>query len=55
MVTSLALTVLGGQARKSIFEGATTVPATAPVTAAPAAPVAPAAPAAVPAAPAQKK
>jgi len=42
--TSVALTLIGSQSRKSVFEGTS-----APLTAAPAAPVAPAAPAAAPA------
>jgi preprotein translocase subunit SecG len=52
--TSILLTVLGGQARKSVFEGAPAVPATssAPTESVPAA--VPAAPAQAPAEPAKK-
>lgn len=66
MITSLALTILGTQARKSVFEGLPAAPATAPAhqaapaqppaatqQAAPAQPATPAQPAA-PAQPAQK-
>jgi preprotein translocase subunit SecG len=44
MITSVVLTIMGGQSRKSLFEGA--APATPPAATAPAAPAAPAADAA---------
>jgi preprotein translocase subunit SecG len=56
MITSMTLTILGGQAKKSLFESAASAPApaTAPATKAPAAPAAGAPAAAAPAAPAAK-